>query len=103
MDASLDVKFVEKLGIGVNNGVSIIEPIEFLHSICIGGAVPIVMSLVECLRLYDLCLAFSFSSSIWSIVISFLDDFLALLRRFPIVDCFFLANYYGLLLRMVIL
>ena len=88
MDASLDVKFVEKLGIDVDNGVSIIEPIEFLHLLCIGGAVPIVMSPVECLRLYDLCLAFSFSSSICFVVSSFLDDFLALLQRFPIVDCF---------------
>ena len=91
------------MGIDVDNGVSIIESIEFLCSICIGGVVPIVMSPVECLRLYDLSLAFSFSSSICSIVSSFLDDFLALLRRFPIVDCFFLENCYGLLLRMVIL
>ena len=79
MDASLDVKFVEKLGIDVDNGVSIIEPIKFLHSICIGGACPIVMLLVECLRLYDLYLAFSFPFSICSVVSSFLDDFLALL------------------------
>ena len=55
------------------------------------------------LWLYELCLSVSFSSSIFSIVSSFLDDFLALLRRFPIVDCFFLANCYGLLLWMVIL
>ena len=79
MDASLDVKFVEIFGIDVDNGVSINEPVEFLHSICIGGASPIVMSPVECLRLYDLCLSFSFPSSICFVVSPFLGDFLALL------------------------
>ena len=103
LDASLDVNFVEILGIDVDNGLSIIEPIEFLHSICIGGVGPIIMTPVECLWLYDLCLIFSFSFSICSIVSSFLDDFLSLLWRLPIVDCFFLANCYGLLLWMVIL
>ena len=76
LDASLDVKFVEKLGIDADNGVSIIEPIEFLRLICIGSAVTIVTSPVEWIRLYDFCFAFSFSSSICSVVSSLMIFFL---------------------------